>query len=106
MSHRRSRVLPALLSMVFAFLYIQILRKKQAVISKVGAARVNDDGVAKLDLLTFSHKSELGPAFERSSSRLEEAAHLVIVALLLTLIISALDDTEVVFLGLQPLAGC
>ena len=89
---------------LFAFLYIQILRKKQAVISTIGAARVNENGeVAKLDLLTFCHKSESGPAFERSSSRLEGAAHLVIVALLLTLIISALDDTEVVFLGLQPL---
>lgn len=89
---------------LFVFLYIQILRKKQTVISTIGAARVNEtDEVAKLDLLMFSHKSEVRPAFERSSSQLEAAAHLVIVALLLTLIISALADTEVVFLGLQPL---
>jgi hypothetical protein len=92
---------------LFALLYIQILRKKQAVISTIGAARVNENGESsKLDLLVFSKQSGLGSAFERSSSRLEEAAHLITVAALLTIIISSLYDTEVVFLGLQRLAGC
>jgi hypothetical protein len=87
--------------LVFAALYISILRKKQRILLVLAAARVHDNRQRSvLNQLTFSGNGERQTAYARTPSDLEQITYIVVTIFLLTQIISSIADAEVVNLGL------
>jgi hypothetical protein len=87
---------------LIAVIYIQILRKKQKTVSVIAASLLSDNTeAAKFDRLTFSERLGMETSYAKSPSQLELTVYLVITVFLFSYMIVALDDAEVVLLGLS-----
>lgn len=86
---------------IIAVVYIQILRKKQRVLSAIAALQIFNNAEAnKLDQLTFSEFPGLETPYARNPSQLEQIVYLLIIIFLISFIIVALDQADIVLLGL------
>ena len=84
-----------------AFIYIQILRKKQKTLSEVAASQLsNNTETSKIDQLTFSERHGVETPYARNPSQLEQTIYILIIVFLLSYLIVALNGAEVVLLGL------
>jgi hypothetical protein len=84
-----------------AFIYIQILRKKQKTITVVAASQLsNNTEATAIDRLSFSERPGTETLYARSPAQLEQTIYLLIIVLLLSLVIVSLSEAEVVLLGL------
>lgn len=86
---------------LIAGIYIQILRKKQKTLSLIAASQLsNTTEPTKIDRLIFSERPGIETPYARNPSQLEQTIYLLIIVFLLSLIIVALNDADVVLLGL------
>jgi len=86
---------------ILAVLYVSILRKKQRVLLILAAPQVRDlSQTGTLNRLAFSKSSKLRTAYSRTPSDLEQFIYVLVTVFLLTQIVSAAADAEVISLGL------
>lgn len=84
-----------------AFIYIQILRKKQKILSVVAASLLsNNTETTKIDHLTFSERPGVETPYARNPSQLEQTIYLLIILFLISLTIVAMDSAQIALLGL------
>lgn len=85
-----------------SLLYIQLLRKKQKILSRAAGSQISRSTNARhLDRLTFSEKPGAETRYSSTPFQLELILYLLIVLFLLSLIVIALDDADSVLLGMS-----
>lgn len=95
-------IIPFMLLMTF--IYVQILRKKQATLAIIASSLLaNKTETSKVGRLTFSERPGIVTPFTSHPFQLEQAIYLLVILILFSLIIIALSDAEMVLLGLSAI---